>query len=137
MTPVKAPSNLMAIKVSKQTPLPTIFAGESSDLNQTKPKKPVLKINTRECCHAGETYPSSFITQLFVLLRRMFLILSRDKSMSWMRIGIHLGMALSIGMVYLGIGNDASNVFNNFRYTFFSIMFLMYTAFNTQTLACK
>lgn len=52
-----------------------------------------------------------------------------------MRLAIHLVVATLIGTLYVGIGNDASNVFNNFRYIFFSIMFLMFTAFSSTTLA--
>lgn len=86
---------------------------------------------------AYNQYPTSFLYQLYVLLKRTFLILSRDRTLTYSRLGTHTGIALVIGILYYGIGIDASNMLNNFNFIFFSVMFLMLTAFNCVTTTCK
>ncbi|KAK9730384.1 ABC-2 type transporter [Popillia japonica] len=75
-------------------------------------------------------YTTSFLNQLYVLLKRTFLVLSRNKTLTISRIGTHLAIALILGILYFGIGRDASNMLNNFNFIFFSVMFLMLTAMN-------
>lgn len=81
-------------------------------------------------------YPTSFFRQLFVLLKRRFIISYRDRSLTLNRIGTHVGIAMFIGVLYFGIGGEASNVLNNFNYLFFSIMFLMNTAYTSVSTTC-
>ncbi|XP_018574647.1 ATP-binding cassette sub-family G member 1 isoform X2 [Anoplophora glabripennis] len=83
---------------------------------------------SNQCCYGS--YPTSFCNQLCVLLTRMFLILIRDRTLAYARLGTHIGIALFIGILYQGIGQDASNMINNFNFIFFSVMFLMLTSFN-------
>jgi ATP-binding cassette subfamily G (WHITE) protein 1 len=61
----------------------------------------------------------------------------RDRSMTAIRFMIHFLVAGLIGVMYIGIGNDASHAYNNFKYIFFSIMFLMFTAFSSTQMTCK
>ncbi|GJQ74986.1 hypothetical protein Trydic_g9608 [Trypoxylus dichotomus] len=75
-------------------------------------------------------YTASFVNQLYVLLKRTFLILSRDKTLTISRIATHVCIALFLGILYFGIGRDASNMLNNFNFLFFTVMFLMMTAMN-------
>lgn len=77
------------------------------------------------------SYPASFLTQLSVLIKRTFLIITRDKTLTISRFATHIVIALFIGILYFGIGVDASNMRNNSNYMFFSEMFLMMTAFNS------
>ncbi|CAG9858000.1 unnamed protein product [Phyllotreta striolata] len=77
------------------------------------------------------SYPASFLTQLTVLIRRTFLIITRDRTLTLSRFATHITIALFIGFLYFGIGVDASNMTNNSNYMFFSEMFLMMTAFNS------
>ncbi|KAJ8922887.1 hypothetical protein NQ315_007922 [Exocentrus adspersus] len=69
------------------------------------------KEHSNPCCYGS--YPTSFCNQFCVLLKRTFLILTRDRTLAYAR-----------------LGEDASNVLNNFNFMFFSVMFLMLTAFN-------
>lgn len=101
------------------------------------PKKQKSIINPARWCKRDERYSTSFLRQFCLLVMRTFLILKRDKSLTTMRLLIHASVAPFIGILYFKIGNDASNVFNNFNYIFFSIMFLMFTAFSSMTMACK
>ncbi|XP_037042712.1 ATP-binding cassette sub-family G member 4-like [Bradysia coprophila] len=100
-----------------------------------KPKKIPLQLSPDKYCSRSETYATSFCRQLSLLLLRTTLVLWRDRSLTAMRLFIHVMIAILIGTLYFGIGEDASNVFNIFRYIFFSIMFLMFTAFSSVTLA--
>ncbi|XP_075151194.1 ATP-binding cassette sub-family G member 1-like [Haematobia irritans] len=88
-------------------------------------------------CKSENIYATPFYRQLGILLLRTFLILWRDKSLTLMRFIIHLVTALLIGFLYYGIGNEAENALNNFRYCFYSIMFIMYSAFSSILVKCK
>lgn len=140
ITPVRAPqlpqSSRPPLSPLTETPFdPSTTPTTTTTTN--KPKKTIsLQIDTSKCCRKSETYATSFCRQLSLLLMRTFLILWRDRSLTAMRLLIHFCIAIMIGTIYFGIGNDATNAFNNFRYIFFSIMFLMFTAFSSMTLAC-
>lgn len=128
ITPVRAPSIGHSSKVP-QTPV--------MELMQLKPKKAGLKINPSKCCKRDDRYPTTFLRQFYIILLRSFLILWRDRSLTAMRVCIHLFVAPIIGLLYFGIGNDGYHTYNNYKYAFFSIMFLMYTAFSSIILVCK
>lgn len=87
------------------------------------------------CC--DQPYPTSFCNQLFVLLKRNFLIILRDRTLTYSRLITHICIGLFIGILYYDIGKDASNILNNFNYLFFSVIFLQFTAFNSVTTTCK
>lgn len=157
MTPIKTPgiSTLLPVSPSPASSWQGGGAGEgmssivisSSDKDSNcndLPKKShkglnlVQKLGSGKCCNKDEhMYPTSYFRQLGLLLLRTFLILWRDRSLTTMRVAIHLMMAPLIGMLYFGIGNDAHHALNNYKYAFFSIMFLMYTAFSSIIMNCK
>lgn len=89
-----------------------------------------------KCC-AHTTYSASCFKQLSVLLKRTFIILSRDRTLTYSRFITHTLIAIFIGILYYGIGTDASNMLNNFNFMFFSVMFLMLTSFNCIITTCK
>lgn len=91
----------------------------------------------KKCCRRNEQYPTSFFKQFYTLLMRTFLILSRDRSMTTTRLIIHCCMAPLIGILFFDIGNDAKFARSNLNYIFFSIMFLMFTAFSAMQIACE
>ena len=150
ITPVKAPflntpltPNLPTI--IEVTASSTIWGSRiTNDTNTIIPisaitkhsKKPSLQIDPSLLCQREYRYAASFSRQLSILLMRTFLILWRDKSLTTLRILIHALMGLFVGILYYGIGNDAGNIFNNFRYIFFTIMFVMYTSFSSMILNC-
>lgn len=102
-----------------------------------KCKDSPTKFDASRYCQESERYATTFFRQVALLLSRTFLMTWRDPSLSTTRMGLTLAISLLIGTLYLGIGNEASNIFNNFSYVFFSIMFLMFTAFSAMTLCCK
>lgn len=127
ITPVKAPEFVPNL----QTPI------QSSSNLPKKPKIIPLQLNTGKCCGNNGTYATSFCRQWYLLMMRTILCLRRDRSLALSRFIIHVCIALLVGILYFNIGNDASMIFNNFRYIFMSIMFLMFTAFCTMTIICK
>lgn len=130
VTPVKAP-NLAVMPIPPLSPL------TEQAMLKMKPKIRTIKIDTTKLCVDDGTYAASFCRQLVILIARSFLLLWRDPSLTMSRVAIHLIISLLIGTLYFGIGNDAHMVFNNFRYIFLSIMFLMYTAYSSLTIRCK
>lgn len=119
-------------------PLSPLIESPSIDPLKKQKKNISLQIvDASKCCRKSETYATTFCRQLTLLLMRTFLILWRDRSLSAMRFFIHFIIASMIGIVFFGIGNDGSNARNNYGYIFFSIMFLMFTAFSVTTISCK
>lgn len=85
----------------------------------------------------NSTKLKKFRNELSQLLTRNFLISSRDRTLSAMRLGIHLTLAVFIGLMYKGIGDDASNIFNIYKFLFFNIFILMFTAFSSLQTSCE
>ncbi|GAB0089085.1 ATP-binding cassette sub-family G member 1 [Sergentomyia squamirostris] len=123
ITPVKLPSIGHSSKVP---PTPVM-----EQIVQLKPKKAGLKIDPSKCCKRDDRYPTTFLRQFYIILLRTFLILWRDRSLTAMRVCIHLFIAPITGLLYFGIGNDGYHTYNNYKYAFFSIMFLMYASFSS------
>lgn len=94
-------------------------------------------LDPKSYCNDSDLYSTSFLRQSYYLLIRAFLLLTRNPSMSLMRVLIHFFVAIGIGMIYQGIGDSAKNMMNNFRYVFYSVMFLMFTAFSSLQTTCK
>lgn len=82
-------------------------------------------------------YSSTFVSQFIQLLWRNILFLLRDKMLLWIRLVVHLIVGLMIGFIYYGIGNDASQIFNIFRFVAIAVGFLAYSGFYSLMVRCE
>ncbi|KAL7045233.1 hypothetical protein ACKWTF_002179 [Chironomus riparius] len=73
-------------------------------------------------------FPTSSWTQFWILLKRTFLTIIRDQTLTQMRLVSHIVVGAIIGMIYYGIGNDASKIMSNTGCLFFTTLFTMFTA---------
>ncbi|XP_063698644.1 ATP-binding cassette sub-family G member 4 [Culicoides brevitarsis] len=74
------------------------------------------------------TYPTSTWLQFYILLKRTFVSIIRDKTLTQMRLLAHVIVGAIIGMIYYDIGNDATKILSNSGCIFFTTLFTMFTA---------
>lgn len=82
-------------------------------------------------------YPTTGWKQFWILLKRAFKTILRDKQLMHMRLAAHVIVGTIIGMIYYDIGNEASKVISNAGCIFFTILFTMFTGMMPTILTCK
>lgn len=82
-------------------------------------------------------FPTSGWTQFWILLKRSFVTIMRDRMLTHMRLASHIIVGAIIGMIYYDVGNKASEVTSNSGCIFFTTLFTMFTAMMPTILTCK
>lgn len=77
------------------------------------------------------------LNEIYQLIIRNFLNSFRDKTLILLRIGVHLVLGIFIGIMYFGIGQDASNIWNISKFLFFNVFVLMFSAFSSLQTTCE
>ncbi|OWR46507.1 hypothetical protein KGM_200492B, partial [Danaus plexippus plexippus] len=72
-------------------------------------------------------FPTSFTTQFLILVKRMFLQMSRNSLSLWIQLLHHVIGALLTGGIFFLIGNDGNQPIANFKFCISCVVFFMYT----------
>ncbi|XP_044078857.1 ATP-binding cassette sub-family G member 4 isoform X2 [Siniperca chuatsi] len=116
---------------------PVLFEAVQGGLCSEEGKKNSRDKSDSSCpaqCHSDtgtlekHSFATSTFTQFCILFKRTFITICRDTVLTHLRVMSHLCVGVLIGLLYLKIGNDASKVFNNTGFLFFSMLFLMFAA---------
>uniref|UniRef100_A0A669DTP7 ATP-binding cassette, sub-family G (WHITE), member 4a n=1 Tax=Oreochromis niloticus TaxID=8128 RepID=A0A669DTP7_ORENI len=110
---------------------PVLFEAVQGGLCSEEGKKNSKDKTDSSCpsqCHSKHSFATSTFTQFCILFKRTFITICRDTVLTHLRVMSHLSIGVLIGLLYLKIGNDASKVFNNTGFLFFSMLFLMFAA---------
>ena len=76
-------------------------------------------------------------SQFCILFKRSFICSIRDLTLTRLRLAVHLIVGILVGLLYAGIGNDASSVYSNAAAIFVNQLFMMFTAMMATVLTCK
>lgn len=114
------------------------FRNSSNNNNNNNEDDTVLMRDHKAASIATkQNYSSSFAAQFIQLLWRNLLFSKRDKMLTLIRLAVHLIVGFMIGSLYFGIGNEAKQIFNIFRFVAIAVGFLAYSGFYSLMVRCK
>lgn len=94
-----------------------------------------LKAKTKSD-HEGLEATSQF-HQVKVLIRRGIIKGKRDATLTHLRIGVNIAIALMLGLLFINAGNEGSRVLDNYNLLFAILMHHMMTTLMLTVLTCK
>lgn len=77
------------------------------------------------------------LNQLKVLMKRGIIKAKRDSTLTHLRIGVNIIIALMLGFLFIGAGNEGSRVGDNYNLLFACLMHHMMTTMMLTVLTCK
>ncbi|CAG9808260.1 unnamed protein product [Chironomus riparius] len=77
-------------------------------------------------------YSATYFRQVYCLAVRFYLTVIRNKSLLYMRFGVHILIAIFLGAIYHKVGNDGAYALDNYHLIIVSITFVFYTSYHTQ-----
>lgn len=80
---------------------------------------------------------SSFGYQLYYLLKRGVIKTKRDTTLTHLRIGVNIFLAIMLGFLYVDAGNEGSRVLDNYNLLFAILMHHSMTTMMLTVLTCK
>lgn len=121
---------MATVKETSKDPQDFQQIGPSSMLLESSTESTESVLLTKKDAHKNHIsgFPTSSWTQFWILLKRTFLTIIRDQTLTQMRLVSHVVVGAIIGMIYYGIGNDASKIMSNAGCLFFTTLFMMFTA---------
>ena len=125
-TTYKQPNEYAVISVNPNRNLQDNPIGPASSLLDSSTES-VTSIKKEHHKNHINGFPTSSWTQFWILLKRTFLTIVRDQTLTQMRLVSHVVVGAIIGMIYYGIGNDASKIMSNAGCLFFTTLFTMFT----------
>lgn len=96
-----------------------------------------LKMLKTDSSSQPTKYQTSYFRQVHCLMRRLFLITSRDRSLFCIRLLVHVLLGVVFGVIYKDVGNKATAMLDNYRFLVISVVFLLYTSYHSLFIACK
>lgn len=108
-------------------------------LKVTGPNCTTSLLDSSECMPQPEkaSFPTSGLTQFWILLKRTFLSMIRDSQLFRLRLVAHFIIGLLLGLIYYDIGDDASKVTSNAGCIFFVMMFMNFSSMMPTILTCE
>lgn len=82
-------------------------------------------------------YMTSYASQVYYLMLRTFLITSRDKTLLYARVLIHLFLGLVIGILFQNVGNKGEMMISNYLFLVVTVMILIFTSYHSHFVTCK
>lgn len=95
----------------------------------------VLYKRARICMMRDMVFNHSVASTLILMAAHFFVM--RMQTLTHTRIVVHVLLGLLVGLLYFGIGNEASKVFSNVSLLFFNHLVIIFTATMATVLTCK
>ncbi|CAG0897823.1 unnamed protein product [Darwinula stevensoni] len=122
-TPSKreGPDPQVPLCLEGKPPPSTTVSGLWNRLNNSARRAETKPRSTPPCTQ----YPVSFAVQVKYLFMRFYKINTRDWMLLHIRLGAHVLVALFLGFLFSGLGDNATNVHGNVGTLYFSVLFVV------------